>query len=75
MLKTTNDSQRRKEINSLKKDLKNYRRFKKLADEKREEALLAEDKESYELWDDDYFYEMSQIYKIQKRIKELEGAE
>lgn len=62
------------ELKSLKEDLKNYRKFMKFAAKNRDDALLNGDKESYELWDDDYFYNMSQVRNIKERIKALEGA-
>lgn len=62
------------ELKELKEELSQRRKFKKLAAEKRDDALLNGDKESYELWDDEYFDECSEIRRINQRIKELEGA-
>ncbi len=62
------------ELKELKEELNQRRKFKRLAAEKRDEALFNGDKESYELWDDDYFDECSEIRRINQRIKELEGA-
>lgn len=62
------------ELKELKEELAQHRKFKKLATKKRDEALLNGDKESYELWDGEYFDECSEIRRINERIKELEGA-
>lgn len=69
-----NYNSKNEELKSLKEDLKNYRKFMKFAAKNRDDALLNGDKESYELWDDDYFYNMSQVRNIKERIKALEGA-
>lgn len=62
------------ELKELKEELAQHRKFKKLAAKKRDDALLNGDKESYDLWDDDYFYQCYEIRRINERIKELEGA-
>ena len=62
------------ELKELKEELEQHRKFKKLAAKRKEEALQNGDKESYELWDDENFYQRSEIHRINKRIFELEGA-